>query len=107
MPVISAEGPVEGTGKTTTVRILATLLRPDAGRAAVAGFDVVRQGEQVRSVIGLSGQYAAVDENLTGRRRDTAAREVPLPEPPGSGSRCYQLVTNRLWNGNALSTVRL
>ncbi|MBA2447342.1 MAG: ATP-binding cassette domain-containing protein [Chloroflexi bacterium] len=64
--VLGLLGP-NGAGKTTTVRILATLLRPDAGRAAVAGFDVVRQAQQVRSVIGLSGQYAAVDENLTGR----------------------------------------
>src|SRR4051812_49009047 len=56
-----------GAGKTTMVRILATLLRPDAGRARVAGFDVVRQAAQVRVRIGLSGQYAAVDGYLTGR----------------------------------------
>ncbi|MBX6387123.1 MAG: ATP-binding cassette domain-containing protein [Microbispora sp.] len=55
-----------GAGKTTAVRILATLVRPDGGRARVAGFDVVRQAHQVRSVIGLTGQYAAVDETLTG-----------------------------------------
>src|SRR4030088_787783 len=64
--VLGLLGP-NGAGKTTTVRILATLLRPDAGRATVAGFDVVRQAQQPRNVIGLSGQYAAVDENLTGR----------------------------------------
>ena len=64
--VLSLLGP-NGAGKTTTVRILATLLRPDAGRATVAGFDVVTQAQELRSVIGLSGQYAAVDENLTGR----------------------------------------
>ena len=64
--VLGLLGP-NGAGKTTTVRILATLLRPDAGRATVAGFDVVRQAQQLRSIIGLSGQYAAVDENLTGR----------------------------------------
>jgi ABC-2 type transport system ATP-binding protein len=64
--VLGLLGP-NGAGKTTTVRILATLLRPDAGRATVAGFDVVRQAEELRGVIGLSGQYAAVDENLTGR----------------------------------------
>src|SRR5688572_10858014 len=64
--VLGLLGP-NGAGKTTTVRILATLLRPDAGRATVAGFDVVSQAQQLRSVIGLSGQYAAVDENLTGR----------------------------------------
>lgn len=56
-----------GAGKTTVVRILATLLRADEGRAEVAGFDVVRDRAQVRAVIGLSGQYAAVDERLTAR----------------------------------------
>ncbi len=64
--VLGLLGP-NGAGKTTTVRILATLLKPDAGRATVAGFDVVSQAQQLRSLIGLSGQYAAVDENLTGR----------------------------------------
>src|SRR6188768_3378930 len=63
--VLGLLGP-NGAGKTTTVRILATLLKPDAGRATVAGFDVVRQAKELRHVIGLSGQYAAVDENLTG-----------------------------------------
>ena len=55
-----------GAGKTTAVRILATLLRPDGGVARVGGFDVVRQPERVRPLIGLTGQYAAVDEELTG-----------------------------------------
>ena len=64
--ILGLLGP-NGAGKTTTVRILATLLRPDAGHATVAGFDVVRQAQQLRAMIGLSGQYAAVDENLTGR----------------------------------------
>ena len=64
--VLGLLGP-NGAGKTTTVRIVATLLRPDSGHATVAGFDVVRQAQEVRRVIGLSGQYAAVDENLTGR----------------------------------------
>jgi ABC-2 type transport system ATP-binding protein len=64
--VLGLLGP-NGAGKTTTVRILTTLLRPDAGRATVAGYDVVRQAQELRSVIGLSGQYAAVDENLTAR----------------------------------------
>ena len=64
--VLGLLGP-NGAGKTPTVRILATLLRPDAGHATVAGFDVVKQADQLRSVIGLSGQFAAVDENLTGR----------------------------------------
>jgi ABC-2 type transport system ATP-binding protein len=49
------------------VRVFTTLLRPDAGRATVGGFDVVRQAQEIRHIMGLSGQYAAVDENLTGR----------------------------------------
>jgi ABC-2 type transport system ATP-binding protein len=64
--VLGLLGP-NGAGKTTTVRILATLLKPDAGHATVAGFDVVKQADELRQVIGLSGQFAAVDENLTGR----------------------------------------
>ncbi|WP_405146406.1 ATP-binding cassette domain-containing protein [Sphaerisporangium sp. NBC_01403] len=55
-----------GAGKTTAVRILATLLRPDGGHATVGGFDVVKDAHRVRSLIGLTGQYAAVDETLTG-----------------------------------------
>jgi ABC-2 type transport system ATP-binding protein len=55
-----------GAGKTTAVRILTTLLQPDDGSARVAGFDVVRDAPRVREHIGLAGQYAAVDENLTG-----------------------------------------
>src|SRR6266571_2108628 len=55
-----------GAGKTTAVRILTTLLAPDEGHAEVAGFDVVRDAEALRHVIGLAGQSAAVDENLTG-----------------------------------------
>jgi ABC-2 type transport system ATP-binding protein len=55
-----------GAGKTTCVRILTTLLKPDGGTAEVAGFDVVRDAEALRFRIGLAGQYAAVDENLTG-----------------------------------------
>ena len=64
--VLGLLGP-NGAGKTTTVRILATLLKPDQGRATVAGFDLLRQPQEIRASIGLSGQYAAVDEMLTGR----------------------------------------
>ncbi|MEU4726120.1 ATP-binding cassette domain-containing protein [Nonomuraea dietziae] len=56
-----------GAGKTTAVRILATLSDPDAGHARIAGYDVVREAGEVRARIGLAGQYAAVDEKLTGR----------------------------------------
>jgi ABC-2 type transport system ATP-binding protein len=63
--VLGVLGP-NGAGKTTTVRILSTLLRPDSGSATVAGIDVIKHPEKVREVIGLSGQYAAVDEILTG-----------------------------------------
>ena len=64
--VVGLLGP-NGAGKTTTVRMLTTLLRPDAGKAVVAGHDVVAEPQAVRARIGLSGQFAAIDENLTGR----------------------------------------
>ncbi|MFF8591182.1 ATP-binding cassette domain-containing protein [Streptomyces sp. NPDC015220] len=64
--VLGLLGP-NGAGKTTTVRCLTTLLRPDSGKAVVAGIDVLRQPNEVRRSIGLSGQFAAVDEYLTGR----------------------------------------
>ncbi|MBV9424814.1 MAG: ATP-binding cassette domain-containing protein [Solirubrobacterales bacterium] len=64
--VVSLLGP-NGAGKTTTVRMLATLLRPDAGRARVGGHDVVTESEQVRRLISLTGQFAALDKNLTAR----------------------------------------
>ncbi|GAA1179339.1 daunorubicin resistance protein DrrA family ABC transporter ATP-binding protein [Ornithinimicrobium humiphilum] len=96
------EGTVEallgpnGAGKTTTVKVLNTLVRPDAGSASVAGVDVLADPAAVRRVIGASGQYAAVDENLTGRenlemvgrlyhlgRRVSAARARELVEAFG------------------------
>jgi daunorubicin resistance ABC transporter ATP-binding subunit len=64
--VVALLGP-NGAGKTTTVRMLATLARPDAGRAFVGGHDVVTEAEQVRSLISLTGQFAALDKNLTAR----------------------------------------
>jgi oleandomycin transport system ATP-binding protein len=63
--VLGLLGP-NGAGKTTAVRVLATLLQPDAGRATVGGYDVVRDAHRVRQLIGLTGQYASVDEGLTG-----------------------------------------
>jgi ABC-2 type transport system ATP-binding protein len=63
--ILALLGP-NGAGKTTTIKILSTLLLPDGGQAKVNGYDVVTQGGQVRSSIGLTGQYAAVDEYLTG-----------------------------------------
>ncbi|GAA3773304.1 ATP-binding cassette domain-containing protein [Micromonospora maritima] len=88
--VLGVLGP-NGAGKTTAVRILATLLRPDAGRATVGGHDVVADAAEVRRLIGLTGQYASVDEDLTGTqnlvligrlldlsRRDARARAAEL-----------------------------
>ncbi|MEU4412553.1 ATP-binding cassette domain-containing protein [Nocardia salmonicida] len=64
--VFALLGP-NGAGKTTTVRLLSTLLRPDRGRAEVFGYDVVRQPTAVRSMIGITGQYASLDDNLSAR----------------------------------------
>jgi oleandomycin transport system ATP-binding protein len=90
--VLGLLGP-NGSGKTTTVRVLATLLRPDAGRATVFGHDVVSEAASVRRRIGVTGQYAAVDEALSGTdnlvlvarlldlsRRDARARAAELVE---------------------------
>ncbi|ARP69952.1 daunorubicin resistance protein DrrA family ABC transporter ATP-binding protein [Streptomyces pluripotens] len=90
--VMGVLGP-NGAGKTTLVRILSTLIPPDAGQATVAGYDVVRQPRQLRRVIGLTGQYASVDEKLPGwenlyligrlldlSRRDARARADELLE---------------------------
>src|ERR1700730_8493210 len=87
-----------GAGKTTAVRVLATLTRPDGGTALVAGHDVVREPGKVRRVIGLAGQHAAVDDDLTGRenllilglmqhlgRRRAKARAAELLERFGLG----------------------
>jgi oleandomycin transport system ATP-binding protein len=79
--VLGVLGP-NGAGKTTAVRILATLLRPDAGTATVAGHDVVKDPTAVRRSIGLTGQYASVDEQLTGRENlELFARLLDLTRP--------------------------
>ncbi|MEU6805472.1 ATP-binding cassette domain-containing protein [Streptomyces neyagawaensis] len=86
--VVGMLGP-NGAGKTTAVRLLTTLLRPDAGSARIAGHDLVREPQAVRRAIGVTGQYASVDGDLTGRQnlrlfarlhrvRDTAARSGEL-----------------------------
>jgi ABC-2 type transport system ATP-binding protein len=78
--ILGLLGP-NGAGKTTAVRIFTTLLKPDAGRAEVAGLDVVRQADELRSRIGLTGQYAAVDEYLTGRENlEMVGRLYHLPK---------------------------
>src|SRR5437763_12813059 len=77
--VLGLLGP-NGAGKTTAVRILTTLLKPDSGRAEVAGYDVGRDAAALRSVVGLAGQNAAVDENLSGRENlELVGRLYHLP----------------------------
>ncbi|PRX92447.1 ATP-binding cassette domain-containing protein [Allonocardiopsis opalescens] len=79
--VLGVLGP-NGAGKTTAVRVLATLIAPDAGHATVNGFDVVRDAHQVRRRIGLTGQYAAVDEELSGAQNLVLiGRLLGLPGP--------------------------
>jgi oleandomycin transport system ATP-binding protein len=102
--VLGLLGP-NGSGKTTTVRVLATLLRPDSGRARVLGHDVVAEPEAVRSRIGLTGQYAAVDEALSGTdnlvlvarlldlsRREAGRRAAELVERFGLADAAGRLV---------------
>ena len=96
-----------GAGKTTTIRILTTLLEPDGGHASVAGYDVVNQAHEVRSSIALTGQYAAVDDDLTGTenlmmlgvlgrlsRRGARARAAELLERFGLSEAAGKLVRN-------------
>jgi len=99
-----------GAGKTTAVHVLATLTKPDAGRARVSGHDVVREARQVRAAIGLAGQHAAVDDDLTGvenlliiglmwrlGRRQARARAAELLERFGLADAGSRLV--KTWSG--------
>ena len=79
--VLGVLGP-NGAGKTTAVRVLATLLQPDAGSARVGGFDVMSEPHQVRNTIGLTGQYASVDEDLTGTQNLVHDRPAAQPDAP-------------------------
>jgi oleandomycin transport system ATP-binding protein len=89
--VLALLGP-NGAGKTTIVRILATLLRPDAGRASVCGYDVTSQATEVRQLIALTGQYASVDEELTGTENLIMICRLLGMTRPASRSRARQLL---------------
>jgi ABC-2 type transport system ATP-binding protein len=89
--IVGLLGP-NGAGKTTAVRVLTTLLKPDEGQAFVGGFDVMEHPDEVRKLIGLSGQYAAVDEYLTGRENlDMVGRLYHL-SPKVSRDRAIELL---------------
>ncbi len=81
-----------GAGKTTAVRVLATLLRPDSGHARVAGYDVLTQADRVRAEIGLTGQYASVDELLTGRENLVMFGRLYGLAPRGADERARALL---------------
>lgn len=89
--VVGVLGP-NGAGKTTAVRILSTLTKPDAGIARVSGFDVVRQPSEVRRRIGLTGQYASIDEELTGRENLRMIGELLNLRRPDVKTRANELL---------------
>ena len=90
--VFSLLGP-NGAGKTTAIRVLSTLLRPDSGRAMVGGYDVVRAPGEVRRLIGLTGQYAAVDELLSGHENLYMLGRLVGLRAPDSRTRARELLT--------------
>lgn len=102
--VLAVLGP-NGCGKTTTVRIFATLLRPDSGHALVGGHDVVTSAAAVRAMIGLAGQYAAVDPFLTGRENLELVAEL-RHLPPGERHRDASLLLERLGLADAAGVPR-
>jgi ABC-2 type transport system ATP-binding protein len=89
--ILGLLGP-NGAGKTTAVRILSTILSPDEGHATILGHDVVKEAETVRRIIGLAGQYAAVDENLTGRENIRMVGRLSHLSWKTSGARAAQLL---------------
>ena len=89
--VLGLLGP-NGAGKTTAVRILATLVRPDGGRAAVCGHDVVSHAHQVRQLTGLTGQYASVDNTLTGLENLTLIGRLTGQSRPAAKARARELL---------------
>ena len=103
--VLGLLGP-NGAGKTTAVRILTTILQPDGGQALVRGIDVCAQPERVREVIGLAGQYAAVDENLTGRENLRLVGKLTHLPKPTIKARADELLERFDLSGAADRTVR-
>lgn len=96
--VLGVLGP-NGAGKTTLVRCLSTLILPDAGHATVAGYDVVKQPRQLRRTIGLTGQYASVDEKLSGwENLYMIGRLLDLPR------RTARSRADELWSGSRSTT---
>jgi len=89
--VLALLGP-NGAGKTTTIRILSTLTRPDGGTARIAGFDVVREASSVRGAISLTGQYAAVDEEQTGRENLVMIARLRRFTRPAARARALELL---------------
>src|SRR5271170_8171791 len=89
--VLGLLGP-NGAGKTTAVRILSTILGPDSGQASVLGHDVVTEADTVRRIIGLAGQYAAVDENLTGRENIHMVARLSHLSRPVAARRANELL---------------